>query len=61
MLALLHRERAGEGQFIEVPMFETTVAFNFVEHFNGGIWEPQIGEVGYARTLHPYSKPFQTK
>ena len=37
--ALVHRFRTGEGQFVEVPMFETMVAFNMVEHINGAAFE----------------------
>jgi crotonobetainyl-CoA:carnitine CoA-transferase CaiB-like acyl-CoA transferase len=33
--ALMHRQRTGEGQFVEVPMFETMAAWLMVEH----LWE----------------------
>ncbi len=34
--ALFHHGRTGEGQFVEVPMLETMVSFNMVDHINGG-------------------------
>jgi crotonobetainyl-CoA:carnitine CoA-transferase CaiB-like acyl-CoA transferase len=57
---LLHRERTGEGQDIEVPMFETMVAFNFVEHVCDFVFEPPEGPFGYARMLSPDRRPYQT-
>lgn len=47
--ALLHRERTGEGQMVEVPMLETLAAFNSIEMFGGLAFEPPIGPSGYKR------------
>lgn len=58
--ALFHRARSGEGQAIEVPMFETLVAFNLVEHFAGHTFEPPVGDIGYTRALSPERRPYQT-
>ncbi len=60
MAALLHRERTGEAQTIEVPMFETMVAFNLVEHHRGATYEPPLGPFGYPRLLSPHRRPMKT-
>ncbi len=59
-MALLHRERTGEGQFVEVPMFETLVSFLMVEHIFDAGFEPPLGEVGYKRLTTPARKPYRT-
>ena len=59
--ALLHKERTGEGQFVEVPMLEVMVSFNLVEHINGCAYEPPISELGYARVMTAFRRPFPTK
>ena len=60
-VALLHRERTGEGQFVEVPMLETLVSFNLVEHLNGCAYQPPIGKLGYQRVVTPSRRPFPTQ
>lgn len=59
MAALLHKARTGAGQTIEVPMFETMVAFNLAEHHGGAAFEPPLGDVGYVRALNPFRRPYR--
>lgn len=59
LAALLHRERTGEGQMVEVPMLETMTAFVAVEHPGGLTFDPPQGEAGYKRLR--YRKPVPTK
>ncbi len=61
LAALFARERTGKGQFVEIPMFETMVSFNMVEHLYGHTFEPPEGDMGYARVLAPWRRPYQTK
>jgi crotonobetainyl-CoA:carnitine CoA-transferase CaiB-like acyl-CoA transferase len=60
LAALVHRGRSGEGQTIEVPMLETMVAFNLIEHQRGHIFDPPVGRLGYERVLSPYRRPYRT-
>jgi crotonobetainyl-CoA:carnitine CoA-transferase CaiB-like acyl-CoA transferase len=61
MAALQHRNRTGEGQAIEVPMFETMAQFVLADHSGGRAFEPPIGEVGYKRLLSRTRGPYRTK
>jgi crotonobetainyl-CoA:carnitine CoA-transferase CaiB-like acyl-CoA transferase len=58
--ALFHRERSGEGQAVEVPMFETMVAFNLVEHIADAAFEPPRSPYGYGRVLAQHRRPYAT-
>ena len=59
--ALLHRQRTGEGQFIEVPMFETMAQFVLADHSGGRAFAPPIGDVGYKRLISATRNPFATR
>jgi crotonobetainyl-CoA:carnitine CoA-transferase CaiB-like acyl-CoA transferase len=61
MMALFHRERTGEGQEVEVSMFETMAAFMLVEHANGAMFSPPLGPAAYPRAVTPNRKPYRTK
>lgn len=59
--ALAGRERqGGKGGMVEVPMFESMVAFNLVEHLYGQHFEPPRATAGYPRVLAPLRRPYQT-
>jgi crotonobetainyl-CoA:carnitine CoA-transferase CaiB-like acyl-CoA transferase len=60
MAALLERERSGKGQFVEIPMFETMVAYNMTEHLYGHTFDPPEEELGYTRVLAPSRRPYRT-
>ena len=61
MMALFHRERTGEGQEVEVGMFETMASFMLVEHANGAMFTPPLGPARYPRAVAPNRKPYKTR
>ena len=59
--ALYHRATTNEGQFIEVPMFETMAQFVLADHIGGGAFVPHEGPMGYKRLLSRTRGPYPTK
>lgn len=59
--ALYHRAVTGEGQEIEVPMFETAAQFVLGDHIGGRAFSPPEGETGYKRLLSRFRGPYPTK
>jgi crotonobetainyl-CoA:carnitine CoA-transferase CaiB-like acyl-CoA transferase len=61
MMALFHRERTGEGQEIEVTMFEAMSSFMLVEHANGAMFSPPTTPAHYHRAVEKNRRPYKTK
>ena len=69
MAALLARDKkngTGQGQHVEVPMFECMLQFVLGEHLGGETWQPPVvnaagGTMGHSRMLAPNRKPYQTQ
>ena len=58
--ALYRRTRVGQGELIEIPMFETAAAFVLREHMGNMTFEPAIGPIGDARVLDKNNRPVKT-
>jgi crotonobetainyl-CoA:carnitine CoA-transferase CaiB-like acyl-CoA transferase len=61
LAALLHCTRTGEGQLVEVPMFECFTSFLLVEHLNGATFEPPVSHMGHSVALAKDRRPLRTK
>jgi len=61
VLALMHRLRTGEGQQVDVSMFETLAAFNMMEHQWGHAFEPPIAPMGYEPVAKAVRRPYRTR
>jgi crotonobetainyl-CoA:carnitine CoA-transferase CaiB-like acyl-CoA transferase len=59
--ALHHRDITGQGQRIDVPMFETLVSIVMGEHLAGAAFTPRLGDAGYQRSLAHNRRPHRTR
>lgn len=59
--ALFHKLRTGEGQSVEVPMFEVLASFMLIEHMWERVFDPEHGAAGYPRVLSQLRKPHRTR
>jgi crotonobetainyl-CoA:carnitine CoA-transferase CaiB-like acyl-CoA transferase len=51
--ALLHRQRTGRGQRVDVPMFERILSVVLGEHLASKAFDPPEGPAGYQREPGP--------
>jgi crotonobetainyl-CoA:carnitine CoA-transferase CaiB-like acyl-CoA transferase len=59
LAALYHRAMTGQGQRLEVAMYDAMLAFNLVEHLAAASTEPPLGSTGYSRVTTPQRGPKQ--
>jgi formyl-CoA transferase len=60
-MALYARERTGKGQEVVVPMLETMLSFNLVEHLWTNFFEDDRENLGYSRIFSPHRRPYATR
>jgi formyl-CoA transferase len=60
LASLVHRDRTGVGQRVDIPMFETMAGFVMGDHLGGLTYEPPLDQGGYARHLSPDRRPYKT-
>lgn len=58
--SLVHRDRTGKGQRLDIPMFETMTGFVMGDHMGGLTYEPPLDKGGYARHLSRDRRPYKT-
>ncbi|GAA4856226.1 CoA transferase [Saccharopolyspora cebuensis] len=61
LAALLHQRATGRGQLVEVPMADTLLAFNLVEHLQGRTFEPPMGPTGFTLSMNKGHRARPTK
>jgi crotonobetainyl-CoA:carnitine CoA-transferase CaiB-like acyl-CoA transferase len=59
--ALNYRNQTGQGQRIDVPMYEGLLSIVLGEHLAGSSFEPAVGPPGYQRSLANNRRPHRTK
>src|SRR5215472_11823446 len=60
LAALIDRDRVGEGQAVELAMFETLAQFVLGDHMGGHTFMPPLGEPGYSRLMVADRRPYRT-
>lgn len=60
LASLVHRDRTGAGQRVDIPMFETMAGFVMGDHLGGLTYEPPLDKGGYARHLSRDRRPYKT-
>ena len=59
--AVIHALKTGQGQRVDIPMFETMVNFVLGDHLGGLTFDPPLDRGGYARQLSAQRRPYRTR
>ena len=60
LAAIIDRDRTGEGQSVELSMFETMAQFVLGDHMGGHTFVPPKAAPGYTRLLAGGRRPYRT-
>jgi crotonobetainyl-CoA:carnitine CoA-transferase CaiB-like acyl-CoA transferase len=60
LASIVHRDRTGKGQRVDVPMFETMASFVLGDHLGGLTYDPPLDQGGYPRHLAKDRRPYET-
>ncbi len=60
LAALYAQKSTGQGQEVDVSMFETMSAFMLTEHMTGAVFDPPASEPVYQRLIAKERVPFKT-
>ena len=60
LAAVMHARATGQGQSVEIPMFEAVAQLVMGDHLAGQTFEPPLGPPGYSRLLAPHRRPYRT-
>jgi len=60
LAALFYRERTGQGQALEIPMFENLIEFMLGDHMSGHLFDPPLAPMGNVRALSANRRPYPT-
>ena len=58
--SLVHRDKSGHGQRVDIPMLETMTGFVMGDHMGGLTYEPPLDKGGYPRHLAKDRRPYKT-
>ncbi|MEI8143823.1 MAG: CoA transferase [Alphaproteobacteria bacterium] len=61
LAGMMHKLRTGEGQLVEVPMFECYTHFVMSENLYGHVYDPPVAGFGYGRIHNKDRRPYRTK
>lgn len=60
LAALYRKAMTGNGEEVELPMYEAMASFVLATHMSGSVFDPPLGPPLYPRSVAPNRRPFPT-